>query len=199
MNNVISETDLSTMNLIDTYLFRIVVWGNSCFGFWLLTCYWGVHYKCLLYFWLFQLSFGQCFLFSDLKCIFLFQGACGAPAQTQHKGFPHFRGVSLYCGTRGHSAEYSSASRLRQPTQVLLQWWVVACVIHVFSFNLRCLSCMCLLHCRGVCRFRWNAAYSWEWRQRKSNQHAEGAVRLQDGGDDRRRSHGPGGLSSGCE
>lgn len=52
------------------------------------------------------------------------------------------------------------------------------------------------LSSRRVRRFRRESAHSWERRQRKGHQHPEGALRLQDGGDDRRRRHRPGGVPS---
>lgn len=52
---------------------------------------------------------------------------------------------------------------------------------------------------RGV-RWIWREpAHLWERRQRESHQPAQGEIRLQDGGDDRRRSHWPGGVSPCCE
>lgn len=56
-----------------------------------------------------------------------------------------------------------------------------------------------LLSARRVRRVWRESAHSWEWRQRKGRQHSEGAVWLQDGADDRRRCHRPGGVPPRCK
>lgn len=61
------------------------------------------------------------------------------------------------------------------------------------------ISTSALFTARRVCRLRREPAHSREWWQRKGHQQFEGAVRLQDSGDDRRRRHWPGGVSSRCK
>lgn len=56
-----------------------------------------------------------------------------------------------------------------------------------------------LLSSRRVCWIWWESAHSWERWKRKGYQHSERAVRLQDCGDDWRRSHWSGGLPSCCK
>ena len=72
----------------------------------------------------------------------------------------------------------------------------VSLVILFLDVNLYlCILCVD----RRVCWFRWESAHSWERRKGEGHQPAEGRVRLQDCGDDRRWSHWSWGLPSCCK